>query len=179
MTEEQKAKKAHKQDQVPRTKATVNENALYLLHNMDLMALPPVDVRICKPQEISDRVYQYFETCINNGMKPSFGGLCIALSVSRSTMIAYLNEVLAIPSDNLKELQKAQSILNALMEDYMQNGKINPVAGIFLMKNDYGYKDQQEFVVNNRNEQNATPEMLIEEAQLLFEEDPKTANLEG
>jgi len=30
---------------------------------------------------------------------------------------------------------------------YMQNGKINPVAGIFLMKNNMGYADKQEVVL--------------------------------
>lgn len=29
----------------------------------------------------------------------------------------------------------------------MQNGKINPVAGIFLMKNNMNYTDQQEVVL--------------------------------
>ena len=33
------------------------------------------------------------------------------------------------------------------MTDYMQNGKINPVAGIFLMKNNFGYTDEQKLVV--------------------------------
>ena len=31
--------------------------------------------------------------------------------------------------------------------DYMQNGKINPVSGIFLMKNNMGYEDKTEMVV--------------------------------
>lgn len=30
------------------------------------------------------------------------------------------------------------------MESYMQNGKINPVAGIFLMSNNFGYKQKVE-----------------------------------
>ena len=29
----------------------------------------------------------------------------------------------------------------------MLNGKINPVSGIFLGKNNFGYKDQQEYVL--------------------------------
>ena len=33
------------------------------------------------------------------------------------------------------------------MEDYAQNGKINPVAAIFLMKNHFGYQDKQEVVL--------------------------------
>jgi hypothetical protein len=32
-------------------------------------------------------------------------------------------------------------------ENYMQNGKINPVSGIFLGKNNFGYQDKTEYVV--------------------------------
>lgn len=36
----------------------------------------------------------------------------------------------------------------------MQNGKINPVSGIFLGKNNFGYQDKQEMVLtpNTNNE---------------------------
>ena len=34
-----------------------------------------------------------------------------------------------------------------LWENYMQNGKINPVSGIFLGKNNFGYQDKQEHVL--------------------------------
>ena len=34
-----------------------------------------------------------------------------------------------------------------LWEHYMQNGKINPVSGIFLGKNNFGYQDKTEYVV--------------------------------
>ena len=37
------------------------------------------------------------------------------------------------------------------MVDYMQNGRINPVSGIFLMKNNFGYQDKQEVVVTPKN----------------------------
>lgn len=38
------------------------------------------------------------------------------------------------------------------MEDYAQNGKINPVAAIFLMKNHFGYQDKQEVVLTPNNQ---------------------------
>lgn len=38
-----------------------------------------------------------------------------------------------------------------MWEDYMQNGKINPVSGIFLGKNHFGYTDKQEIVVEPKN----------------------------
>ena len=37
--------------------------------------------------------------------------------------------------------------MESLWENYMQNGKINPVSGIFLGKNNYGYQDKTEYVV--------------------------------
>jgi hypothetical protein len=37
--------------------------------------------------------------------------------------------------------------LEELWEDYMLNGKVNPVAGIFLGKNLFQYRDQQEYVL--------------------------------
>ena len=38
-------------------------------------------------------------------------------------------------------------MIENLMENYMQNGKINPVSGIFLMKNNFGYQDKTEYVL--------------------------------
>ena len=34
-----------------------------------------------------------------------------------------------------------------LWETYMNSGKVNPVAGIFLGKNNYGYQDKTEYVL--------------------------------
>jgi hypothetical protein len=49
---------------------------------------------------------------------------------------------------------KAYDLLEELWEDYMLNGKINPVSGIFLGKNLWNYADKQEVVLTpNTNEQ--------------------------
>lgn len=42
-------------------------------------------------------------------------------------------------------------MLNAAMEQYMAVGRINPVSGIFLLKNNHGYRDQSEQVVIRRD----------------------------
>ena len=52
-----------------------------------------------------------------------------------------------LPAESRNLIKKAYQLLNAQMESYMQNGKINPVAGIFLMKNNMGYADKQEVVL--------------------------------
>ena len=49
----------------------------------------------------------------------------------------------------------------------MQNGKINPVSGIFLMKNNFGYADKQEVVLTPNNPLgDTTPVAELEEKYL-------------
>ena len=44
----------------------------------------------------------------------------------------------------------------------MANGKINPVSGIFLGKNHFGYQDKQEYVVTPNTMASDTPVEVIE-----------------
>jgi hypothetical protein len=48
-------------------------------------------------------------------------------------------------------IKKAVTILEELWADYMQNGKINPASGIFLAKNMFQYRDEQQLVVTPNN----------------------------
>ena len=47
-----------------------------------------------------------------------------------------------------------------LWESYMNSGKINPVSGIFLGKNNFGYQDKTEYVVtpNTQRDSDYDPE---------------------
>ena len=38
-------------------------------------------------------------------------------------------------------------VLDAALEGYMQNSKVNPITGIYYGKNNFGYKDKTEVVV--------------------------------
>ena len=44
-------------------------------------------------------------------------------------------------------LKRAVQVLDVLLNDYMQNGKINPVSGIFLMTNTLNYQQRAEVTV--------------------------------
>ena len=50
-------------------------------------------------------------------------------------------------------IKKAYILLENLWETYMSAGKVNPVAGIFLGKNNYKYQDKTEYVLTP-NQQN-------------------------
>ena len=120
------------------------DNTKYLSHNLQISNLPSIDT--ADPQQVESRIEEYFTICAQNDMKPSMAGLALAIGVSRQTLwhwsIGDIRE-----ETHFNPIKKAVQILDAQMVDYMQNGKINPVSGIFLLKNNFGYKDQQDLVV--------------------------------
>jgi hypothetical protein len=60
-------------------------------------------------------------------------------------------------------VKKTYAILEELWEDYMQNGKINPVSGIFLGKNHFGYQDKTDVVVRRGEDEATIPQEVLEE----------------
>lgn len=122
------------------------DNTKYLNHSLRFFNLSTADLK--NPQEIQDRITLYFNACAEDDMKPTLMGMCVALGFDRATFYrAREGQFPTIPQETRIILKKASDILNAQMEAYMQNGKINPVSGIFLMKNHYHYTDEQKMVV--------------------------------
>jgi hypothetical protein len=52
-----------------------------------------------------------------------------------------------LPTPTVDSIKRAYDFLENLWENYMHNGKINPVSGIFLAKNNFGYQDKVEHVL--------------------------------
>ena len=120
------------------------DNATYLKHSMRLSALPKISMQ--DAPAVAQRVDEYFQICQEDDMKPSVAGLCLALDTDRT----YLWEIRTGKTKNNEVaniIKRATKTLELQLINYFQNGKINPVAGIFLLKNHFGYKDQQETVV--------------------------------
>ena len=127
---------------------TPGDNARYLRHSLTMLDLPAID--ISDPVQVELRIRQYFEQCVGSDMKPTVSGMALALGVDRKTLYDWsrgnYRDVTHSPI-----VKKAMNVLDALWEDYMMNGKINPVSGIFLGKNHFGYTDKQEIVVKPEN----------------------------
>lgn len=127
---------------------TPGDNARYLRHSLTMLDLPAID--ISDPVQVEMRIRQYFEQCVSSDMKPTVSGMALALGVDRKTLYDWsrgnYRDVTHSPI-----VKKAMNVLDALWEDYMMNGKINPVSGIFLGKNHFGYTDKQEIVVKPEN----------------------------
>lgn len=140
------------------------DNSKSLAHALQIYQLPTIDIN--DADQVRKRITEYFQICIDNDMKPNLAGVSNALSISRQYLWEIANGKTNKNKDVVDTIRKVQFLLTQLMEDYMQNGKINPVSGIFLMKNNMGYVDQQEIVLSPGGEEK-TAHDLIQEADLL------------
>ena len=130
--------------------AEQGENRKFLNHSLKIAELPPISPQ--SADEVKDRIFQYFQICADDDMKPSIAGLSLSLGMDRRRVWEAREGVRGSYPDAVRDLlKKAQQIIELQMVDYMQNGRINPVAGIFMLKNHFGYKDEQEVVVKPDN----------------------------
>ena len=124
-----------------------------------LMNLPKIDVH--DPEAVQQRLNDYFGYMASQDAKPTVAGMAMALGMDRrrlweikvgaQTTNRWIED---LPNEVKDSIKKAYSLMEYLWENYMVNGKINPVTGIFLGKNNFGYQDKQEMVLtpNTQNE---------------------------
>ena len=128
------------------------DNTKYLALGRELFNLPTIDLK--DPNQVIDRLNEFFAIHENYDMKPTVAGMGMALGLDRRRLWEIksgnfgtqkgLSELPTLTKDSIK---KAYEYMEILWENYMQNGKINPVSGIFLGKNNFGYQDKTEYVV--------------------------------
>lgn len=138
--------------------AEPGDNAKFTRHNRMLFELVPISFD--SAEEVAERTAVYLDICEQNDMKPSVAGYSLALGIDRKTLWRYVTGEIVKPDAVRHVLKRAYDLLNAQMEDYMQNGKINPVSGIFLMKNSFQYQDKQEIQVSAKAEDAESPDQL-------------------
>ena len=102
--------------------------------------------------QMAERVDLYHSFCIENDIKPDMVGMALAIGVDRSTLWRWENGVESNKPQAVRNvIKKGREINELMLSQMMQNGKVNPVVGIFFLKNSHGYKDQQDVVITPNN----------------------------
>ena len=134
------------------------DNTRIINHFLAVRALPAVDLD--DAQAVDARVWEYMSKCADDDVKPSVEGLAIALHVTRETLNSWGNKRTRdnnpVYSDTVKS---AVQMLNAMTATNLQEGKVNPAAGIFLLKNNAGYTDAQQITVEAKDNSIDAPAM--------------------
>lgn len=126
--------------------------------NAMIMQLGPVDLKDF--DAVSERVAEYFDICEATDTKPGIAGMASALQINRRRMLSIVSEPKGAngyysgATEEVRDLIRSYyTSLEAMWEDYMQQGQVNPVTGIFLGKNNFGYRDQTDMTITPQVEQ--------------------------
>ena len=174
MSENTTIRKTRGKDKAPRKKRTdrsaitqTGENTSFLSHDMKLLTLPEIDLN--DNEQVKQRINEYISLCATDDIKPSIASFALSLHLSRYQLFDYLNGRSNVikNAEVIHTLKSIYNLINSYYEHMMNNGKINPVAGIFLMKNNLGYKDTTDYIVTAKQEQIETEENIIDRAGLL------------
>ena len=132
------------------------DNTKFLMANIELMNMPDIDIK--DPEKVQERVNDYFKLYATYDMKPTVAGLGMALGLDRRRLWEiktgnYTSSTPKLPPEVEDTIKKAYKLMENLWETYMNSGKINPVSGIFLGKNNFGYQDKTEYVLTPNQKQ--------------------------
>lgn len=118
--------------------------------SLSLASMGPVDMY--DPPQVEARVDQYLLYCLDHDMKPTVESMALAFNTNRTQIWKWKEGVESnLPERSRNAIKKGYSIMNQLLSQTMADGKINPVAAIFLLKNNHNYKDQTDVVVTPNN----------------------------
>ena len=143
------------------------ENSHMIKYAMAFSALPDVDINDLV--QVNQRVTDLFSISAAYDIKPSVAALAMAFHVSRATIFDWLTEKYKSIKNKacLDAIKMAYNQINLLYETYMNCGKINPVSGIFLMKNNMGYKDTTDYIITPNHGQSLSISDITGKAGLL------------
>lgn len=110
------------------------------------------DINTDDADQVAGRIDLYHTFCYQNDIKPDMSGMALAFGVSRKTLWAWENGVDSNKPQAVRNvLKKGRQINEILLSQMMLNGKINPVTGIFLLKNSHEFRDQTDVVITPNN----------------------------
>lgn len=129
------------------------DNTKFTMIGLELMRMEPIDLHSL--DEVNQRLDDYFMLMGERDVKPTVAGMAMALGIHRRTLWAIANDgqmggrgnLPNLPADVTHSIKRAYFMMELMWEEYMVHGKINPVTGIFLAKNNFGYQDKQEMVL--------------------------------
>lgn len=126
------------------------DNAKFMRVNLVLFNMEKIDMT--DVEAVQNRINDFFVLYASNDMKPTVAGMAMALNMDRRRLweIKTGNKGIStpdLPPEVQDTIKKAYNLMENLWETYMNSGKVNPVAGIFLGKNNYGYQDKTEYVL--------------------------------
>ena len=132
----------------------------FVAYSKEFIFLPRADFK--ETSCVAERLLFWMEKCEQYDIRPTVIGMANALGIDRVRLYQLVSENFPngkAPFGATEEvvvlLQKMYQNIAENLESGMQNGKVNPVAAMFLLKNHLGYSDTNELIVRRGNDDGA------------------------
>lgn len=121
---------------------------------VEVYNLPKID--LCDRDAVRQRLSEFFSIYARRGLRPTVAGMAMSLGIDRRRLWEIRTgrakelgrQEMAIPREVRDEIKDAYNIMENLWESYMVSGKLNPVTGIYIGRNQFGYLDRIDYNVN-------------------------------
>ena len=149
-------------DKVPRKETPESQNRKFLEHALAVRQMGKVDLK--DAYAVKERTEEYFQMCLEEDLKPTLSGYAASLGCTTAQLYDIRNDLSHVDTKEAEIIKGAYQLLEQLWEDYMLNGKVNPVSGIFMAKNQFSdmYRDSKEVIVKHDNTPAESPEAIKE-----------------
>lgn len=127
-----------------------------------------------KPEDIIRACDTYFSLCKQDNQKPTMSGLAMALGTNRRTLLKWYSGETRIY--NREIIQQYFNLLETFDEMMLRDGKVNPIASVFIMKNNYGYTDKSEVKITDSEMSNEEIEARYREQHEIVSESEEKDN---
>ncbi|MBR1732138.1 MAG: hypothetical protein IJ729_08880 [Alloprevotella sp.] len=119
-------------------------NSRRIAFMMEILPTEPLNYN--DVEEMERRFNRYLQICAERDMKIGNQAAYAAIGIDKGIAWEWANRSTANPAraDFIKKVQKVCALYR---EGLMEDGKVNPVTGIFWQKNYDGLRDQQEVVL--------------------------------
>ncbi len=145
------------EDGLPSDRKSVN--SAYLYHSARIAEMPRCD--LLSASDIERRSLEYFKACSDDGIRPSLTGLALSLGTTVKGFQGLFNDR-RMPDECLNALGKAAAKVEDVTISLMLDTRIQPVTGLFILKNHFGYKDTNEVTINSVRKSGDTPQEIAE-----------------
>lgn len=130
-----------------------NAKGIYIVQEISSWGKPDLQ----DPKSVTDRLVKFFSFMAETDSRPLVSGMAQALGVSRQRLYEIVYRVDG--TDGMRKVnQETQEIiadayqgLETAFEYNFMHGKINPVTGIWMSRNHFGYQDKREISITHKN----------------------------
>lgn len=137
-----------------------SRNANYIIHAKRLSELPKI--ALSDPEEIRERVDFYYQLCVTDGIRPNLPGLALAFGLTRTGLINAMSDR-RMTRDAAQELGRGIAMMDEILSGMVLDGRVMPVAAIYLMNNWLGYKNASEVTTRTETVETSVDQKALEQ----------------